>query len=262
MVNELCKRDFKTKQIVVYKTTDIDPLLTQAIDKIKTEKSECELKGSGWCCRRVLRVELRVAKYNPLRGESCIQLPDKITNKRATINVLNFDQNCFKYAVLGKFVSKNAHRVPSYRKHENRYDWSCISFPVKLEDIPKFERKNNISINVYGLENKTTVYPLKSVDRELEDHRDLLYIKDGRNSHYCYITNFERLVRDQVTLSQHRILICKRCFAHFDDQYGKTAEEKLEDHMEECVENAAVIAKFPDEPVRAFKERGRPKKVR
>src|SRR5436190_24289991 len=92
MVNELCKRGFKTKQSVIYKTTEITPLLTQAIDKIKTEKSECELKGSGWCYRRVLRVELRVAKYSPLLGGSYIQLPDKIMNKKATINVLNVDE--------------------------------------------------------------------------------------------------------------------------------------------------------------------------
>ena len=43
--------------------------------------------------------------------------------------------------------------VASYRHYENLYDWSILIFPVLLKDITKFEKANNISVNVYGCTN-------------------------------------------------------------------------------------------------------------
>ena len=40
------------------------------------------------------------------------------------------------------------------REFADNYDWSGLEFPVSLKQIGKFEAKNNISVNVLGLEGK------------------------------------------------------------------------------------------------------------
>ncbi|KAG8233740.1 hypothetical protein J437_LFUL003810 [Ladona fulva] len=99
-------------------------------------------------------------------------------------------------------------QVSKYETSQFRmgYVWDCIEYPVDLKDIPKFERANNISINVFGLTDKNEVYPLKIVDDELQDHSDLLYIMNGRESIY----------------------ICKRCLTHYHN------ELRLEEHKKLC----------------------------
>lgn len=48
----------------------------------------------------------------------------------------------------------NPQRVINYVQHIDKLDFSGIEFPVKIRDIPKFEERNNISINVCGYEKR------------------------------------------------------------------------------------------------------------
>lgn len=75
-------------------------------------------------------------------GFSYIELPKFIENKRATINPQNTDQECFKWAVLVRHVTRAAvYRVGgNYRQHEYKYNFDSISFPPLLSDIAKFEK--------------------------------------------------------------------------------------------------------------------------
>jgi len=51
-----------------------------------------------------------------------------------------------------------------------------IEFPMTLKDIPKFERLNVVSINVYGIENGQ-VLTLWFTDDKKEKHVNLLYLE-------------------------------------------------------------------------------------
>ena len=66
---------------------------------------------------------------------------------------------CFKYAVLAGLYEPsggiNGDRISSYTYAEILDDspnFSMLEFPVSLRSIKKFESKNNISVNVYGVE--------------------------------------------------------------------------------------------------------------
>ena len=50
------------------------------------------------------------------------------------------------------------------------------TFPITFpQDVETFERKNSVSINVYGFDkDQKFIYPLKVVADELEKHIDLL----------------------------------------------------------------------------------------
>ncbi|XP_073982716.1 uncharacterized protein [Rhodnius prolixus] len=192
--------------------------------------------------------------YKPLGGSTYIKLPDAIAAKKACINPENYDEQCFRYAVLAKYVDKDPQRVSKYKHMSHNYDFSCIAFPTPLHQIRKFEKENSISINVFALDEEDAIYPLKVTNKELPDHRDLLLLEDGGKHHYVYIKDFEKLVRNQKTRHNGVIKVCKRCFTHFDNQHGRTAAEKLTEHSIYCNDNDPVAVKLPtDEPIIKFK---------
>ncbi|XP_046395764.1 uncharacterized protein LOC124163026 [Ischnura elegans] len=210
---------FKTPNTRVLLIDMIDEIIDEAFSKILKEKSEFQAKGSGWSLSEVIGLELRINKYNPLRGSTYIELPAKIKNTKSVVNVKNNDRYCFKYAIWSKNIIDHPNLVWNYNNNEfrNAYNWDCIKYPVDPKDIIKFERMNNISINLFGLDEKNNVYPMKIVDEELDDHRDLLYITNDKTGHYCWVKNFNKLIKSQITKHHHSISICKRCFIHFRD---------------------------------------------
>ncbi|XP_071446155.1 uncharacterized protein [Hetaerina americana] len=214
--------------MVVLYTDKMQEIVEEAFSKLMREKSEFQAKGSGWTPAAVIGMELWINKYNPLRGSTFIELPAKIKNTKAVINVKNKDQYCFKYATWAKNIERDPQSVSKYNTQACHmgYNWDCIAYPVELKDIPKFERANNISINVFGLTDKNLVYPLKIVDHELEDHRDLLYISNEITAHQCRIRNFDKLIHSQITKHCNGIFTCKRCLTYYQN------ECKLEEHQQ------------------------------
>ena len=248
---------------------------SQLEDAIKSSKNflieaipEMEKKGSGWTFHKVLTMELHIGRYKAIKGGSYIKLPQSIVSKRATINVMNKDHECFKWSVLSALfpAKKNFERVGNYKKHQGKLDFSGISYPTPLSDIPKFERRNKISINVYGytmqkeklkgdlflkskLGSKETKKEIQANRKEwastyllqkskehanAEKHLDLLLVHDAKegNSHYCWIKNFSRFCG---SASNHnhggRKYYCNYCIQGFASQ------AKLDNHLESgCAE--------------------------
>ena len=85
-----------------------------------------------------------------------MELPKVLKDKKAIINIENMNEKCFLWAIIaGTYLKdvkcQNPERPARYREYESKFNLDGILFPVALHDIPKFERKNNISISVYGL---------------------------------------------------------------------------------------------------------------
>ena len=88
---------------------------------------------------------------------------------------------CFKWAIIAadKWTDIDSHpeRVSNLREFADKYDWSGLEFPVSLKQIGKFEAKNNIFVNVLGLEGKD-IYILRNSNRS--DYREILFVDDFR----------------------------------------------------------------------------------
>uniref|UniRef100_A0A2S2Q7Q6 Uncharacterized protein n=1 Tax=Sipha flava TaxID=143950 RepID=A0A2S2Q7Q6_9HEMI len=148
-----------------------------------------------------------------MRSSSYIPLPAIIDRKKGAINPQNVDQKCFKWTILVKRVTEQPrYRIgENYSKHDNKYNFNSISFPIPLSDISKFEKNNShVSVNVYGLEKKFQppskyltyeMYPLRVVNDEKPDHFGLLLVIDDSGWHYVFISNtsMSRLIRSQKT---------------------------------------------------------------
>ena len=64
---------------------------------------------------------------------------------------------------------------------------------MQEKDLSKIEVKNNISINMFGYENKL-VFPVYISDQKIEGSMDLLLLIDNDKSHYVYIKDFGRFM--------------------------------------------------------------------
>ena len=158
--------------------------------------------GSGWRLHSIIKLELHTASYNPLRGETWIALPKELANKKAIINMKNKGNKCFLWCVLRAFNPKDGspERLDKKLKEkENTLNMEGIEYPVRLEDIDKFEKQNpSISITVFGYEEKS-VYPLRNSNNTNMQHDIILIlIKEGVN-HYCLVKNPSRLLSSQVS---------------------------------------------------------------
>src|SRR5271163_1880928 len=86
-------------------------------------------KGSGWVISKVIRHFLCFNKYSPLSARSYIKLPEKIQNKKATINIKNNDDKCFMYC-LGRALDPE----PELR------DWERVSKHLKKVCVEQIGR--------------------------------------------------------------------------------------------------------------------------
>jgi len=101
-------------------------------------------------------------------------------------------------------AERNADREFSYPHYTTVLNLQDIEFPVTLKDITKFERLNNVSINVYSVveqKKALNVLPIRLTNDKREKHVNLLYTKDPRDDnvgHFTWIKNLSRLVGSQL----------------------------------------------------------------
>ena len=74
-------------------------LLNQFVDEVRGEIEAWSQRESGWVIDEILETFINVAKYQPLNGGSYIPLPEKLTNKKAILNIENRDNQCLRWAL-------------------------------------------------------------------------------------------------------------------------------------------------------------------
>ena len=119
---------------------------------------------------------------------------------------------------------------------------SSLCFPVPLSSIASFSTKNNLSINIYGVEDgKKVIYPLRVTDAVVpERHVDLLLHELGGIQHYSTIKNFRQLISSQLSSHGHATYCCKKCLHPY------SSKELLAAHAVDCCH--ILRTKFPKDP--------------
>ncbi|KAE9522375.1 hypothetical protein AGLY_017206 [Aphis glycines] len=57
-------------------------------------------------------------------------------------------------------------------KKKSGLNFNCINYPTPINQIKKFEKINNVSVNVYSCDDKNQIYPLHVSNKEKSDHFD------------------------------------------------------------------------------------------
>ena len=239
-------------QKIITEATDVNEIYGEMLDEIEEEIQKVEqAEGSGWVFLEVENLTLHTDIWDPIKASSYIDLPKELKNKNAIINMKNEDNNkCFLWCVLRALNPKDDHpeRIDKdLKSKENTLNMEGIAYPVSLKDINRFEKQNlNISISVLGYSKDEKIYPLrisKFTKVKKEDERKhnivLLLIKDGDNSHYCYVKNESALLTSQVNNHKSKIYFCLNCLNGYD------TPEKLEKHKEYCGEEESIKINMP-----------------
>ena len=234
-------------QKIITEATDVYEIYGEMVDEIEEEIQQVEqAEGSGWVFLEVENLKLYTDIWDPIKASSYIDLPKKLKNKNAIINMKNEDNDkCFLWCVLRALnpKDKNAERIDKdLKSKENTLNMEGITYPVSLKDIKRFEKQNpDISISVLGYNKDERVYPLRISKKEKERKYNivLLLIKNGDNSHYCLVKNLSALLSSQVNKHSHKLYFCLNCLNGFDDP------EKLEKHKEYCSEEESIKINMP-----------------
>ena len=129
--------------------------LIEMIKEIFEDISIYQRNGSAWYFKEVISLEIHIVDCKPIKASTYIPLPDNIIRKKAIINMENKDDKCFLWSVLCYLHPTEKHntRLTDLRKYENDLNFKGIDFPVKFNDITKFENQNPDlpGINVFSV---------------------------------------------------------------------------------------------------------------
>lgn len=95
-----------------------------------------------------------------MKGSSYTELPRELSNNaKGLINIKNKDKQCFRWCHI-RYLSPQDNNPQRIKKSDKDYikklDYSGTEFPVTISQINKIEKQNDIRINVFGYEQKTT----------------------------------------------------------------------------------------------------------
>jgi len=272
----------------VYADTSVKFCLERAFNQLLNFIEVYERNGSGWILSYLEALDITVWELDPLRASSYHKLPAWIVSKRAVTNVKNTGNDCFKWAFLAGMhpISINSERMSKYVEFEKEYDFTSLHYPVPLKEIDTFCRRNNCSVNVYGISDENNkndnifqngdeflgddisdedsfvptncvkeekkqgaVYPLKVTKIVKERHVNLLLTEKDGQHHYSTIKDFSRLVRSQVSRREHQHFFCYSCM------HGFISKNLLKSHREiSCKTSEAQRTMMPTkDPILQFK---------
>ena len=93
-------------------------------------------------------------------------------------------------------IMSNPERISNLRKIVDNCGWSGLEFPVAIKGISKFKKKNDIIINILGVEEKRIYMYIPRVKKHDEQMKvvNLLLIAHGERRHYTTIKDLSKLV--------------------------------------------------------------------
>lgn len=187
----------------------IDSVLISCFNKIANAIEVFVRNGSGWTIDQISFIDLHVGRYRDLRG-GCrtMNLPKKLSNKKALLSINCDDNLCFLYSIAAKLYPQkfNKKRPGSYKKYIKFFKTKTLTFPLPLTQIPVFETLNKININLFGYE-ENEIFPMHISKKKNAKEVDLFFY----DSHYFLIESFNRLLSSKNKCLHY----CKNCLNGF-----------------------------------------------
>lgn len=147
---------FNSRVERIYRFSELEDIIKKAITKMDAASDAYQSQGSGWVIFGVENICLKIAKYNPMSG-SCrdLNLPQKLKDNRGIVKIKVGNQadehKCFLHAVAASLQGCTGPHCESAAKYDRTVATLAtdgLSFPMKIDLIPKFEKMNSLSINV------------------------------------------------------------------------------------------------------------------
>jgi len=210
--------------------------------------------GSNWRFSRAMSFDIEIAAIKPLRGGCSTVLSHSIKNNRFLFSPTNKGNKCFLYClayflIFGLAVNKTPtlKETLKLKKKVRTFDVSGVSFPISINDIKKFLRRNdrlNIKANILYRTLDEKIYPLEYGLGTGKRIINLLLVETSAGCHYMLITDVDKYLRKQYNVGRkeyQKTFFCLNCLNNF---YSPQVRDK---HVEICSFNKARIELTPVE---------------
>ena len=181
-------------------------------------------------------------------GSSYIDLPIELRSPRNGLNnIKNNDQKCFLWCHFRHINPTQDHpgRIKKTdRRLASNLNYEGIEFPMQEKYFSKIEVQDNISVNVFGYEDKL-VFPTNISNNNFDDSMDLLLLYEDHKSHYVYIKDFNTFMFHK-TKNKNKKWFCKSCLQCFSN------EEVMIKHKEDCLSINGVQSVDVEEGITKF----------
>ena len=206
------------------------------------------------------RVYIKLILRDNVDGQGIFTLPPLLNKKRHAIVNVDAPSECFKYALLSVLhyndVSNQQRNNPnSYREWEGELDFGDLDVSsIKIADVSKIERLNNLKINVHVWEGAKSLTIRYNNRQTIADKSvNILLVRYQGVSHYCGITSLKRLY-NHTNANNHVSYFCERCcrcFSSWRNQSQKV-KESLEEHYQFCREGRLQVETLPSDNKYSF----------
>ena len=193
---------------------------------LEARKQNLEMRESGWNFQRVNSMTISFYNTGNMDGSSYVKIP---LRSSAIVNIKNDDKYCFIWSILAKLhpSETNPDRVAKYRPYFNELNIEGFDFTngFRCSNMYRFEKLNNLSINIYELnfdQNKHKLIPVEISKNESDKVIDLLIYKN----HYALIKKLNFFI------GKHDCnYICRKCLNSY------TTNSMLIKHKNLCGQN-------------------------
>ena len=225
---------------------DVHNTLVQKLD-------DEQLEGSGFQFQEIEEVIIEIYKVIDIQASSWVELPEKYKKNKSIRNIKNNDQFCLLWCILAHLypVEVNKNGTSNYEMQINELNIQGLEFPMKVKDIPKFEKLNtqstqsasgaigNLNVIVFELTNNKLT-PRFINKNYLQPQINLLLSEN----HFCLLTKLYCLIKK----SSHMKHVCRRCLTAFSSQ------PVLSDHIERCIKQQPTNISFSCKDQLKFEE--------
>ena len=211
----------------------IQSILYESADEIIEKLNRFNEHGSQWSLREIEAMDVIIGSlklYPTAHGRGYLKMPFQ-SKKQGYLNIRETGDECFKFAIVAsqfhdQIESKRKTYPNFYKYYFQFFDFSMLNGPVDVyRDIPLFEEKNQISINVYT-HKEECITMLRRSNFNFKKSVNLFLIhktENGKNLyHFVLITNLNKFL---CCGRRHQTYYCSKCSRSF------TQEADYENHV-------------------------------
>jgi len=89
----------RSREHHVLNNSEIDETINIIFDELRTKFSTFIATSTNVEVLKIVRLDMYIDRYEPIKGRGYVELPKWITRKKAVINIQNQANLCFLYAV-------------------------------------------------------------------------------------------------------------------------------------------------------------------
>ena len=204
---------------------------TNIYSQLDSQITNQEMKDSGWRFNKLISMTIYFYKTKELNGSSYVKIP---LRSSAILNIENDDKYCFLWSILAFLhPCENSHpnRVSNYRQYFDELKIDGIDFTdgFKTSDVVKFEKLNNLSVNIFELKFYQDGINWKHKLVPIEISKNIFQCSECSDKMYCNECNSKKVI-DLMIYKNHYVLIkklhvflgkqdcrfvCRRCLSCF-----------------------------------------------